>query len=372
MKPLRRFLALLCVILSAGSVRAEEPVRATHNVILVTTDGLRWQEVFRGAEETLLNKENGGVGDVAALKATYWRETPEARREALMPFLWTTIARQGQVFGNADRKSVAQVTNGHNFSYPGYNELFTGIADPRIDSNNKNPNPNVSVFEWLNGRPGFAGNVSAVGSWELYPWILNVERSKLPVNAGWQLIEGSNLSERAALLNRQMSQGVRDWEGCRNDVFTTEIALEHLQRDVPKVLYVGLGDTDEYAHMGRYDQYLHAAHQADAFLKNLWTAIQAHPRYRNSTTLIVTTDHGRGDPPKGWRDHGAKVAGAEKIWIAVIGPDTPALGERSDIAPVTQSQVAATIAHLLGRPDFNAQSPQSAGPITEVLRPVSP
>jgi hypothetical protein len=124
--------------------------------------------------------------------------------------------------------------------------------------------------------------------------------------------------------------------------------------------------------MGRYDQYLHAAHQVDVFLKELWETVQKHPQYKDTTTLIVTTDHGRGDPPRGWRDHGAKVAGSEAIWIAVMGPDTPALGERAKIPAVTQSQVAATIAHLLGETEFNTEIPQAAAHIADVLGTVSP
>ena len=289
-----------------------------------------------------------------------------------MPFLWTTLADKGQIYGNVDRNSPARVTNGLNFSYPGYNELFTGAADPLVDSNDKKPNPNVSVFEWLNRKPNFAGKVSAVGSWDVYPWILNRERSGLNINAGWQQITRPELGAEATLLNRQMAHAVRDWENCRNDVFTTEVLLDVLRHHTPRVLYLGLGDTDEYAHMGRYDQYLHAAHQVDVFLKELWETVQNHPQYKDTTTLIVTTDHGRGDPPRGWRDHGAKVAGSEAIWIAVMGPDTPALGERAKIPAVTQSQVAATIAHLLGETEFNTEIPQAAAHIADVLGTVSP
>jgi len=79
------------------------------------TDGLRWQEVFSGAEVSIMNKKNGKVANEAALKKTYWREAPEARREALMPFLWTVMAKQGQVFGNRDKGSDAFVTMGSSF-----------------------------------------------------------------------------------------------------------------------------------------------------------------------------------------------------------------------------------------------------------------
>jgi hypothetical protein len=33
------------------------PAHKTENVFLITIDGLRWQEVFRGAEEALMTKE---------------------------------------------------------------------------------------------------------------------------------------------------------------------------------------------------------------------------------------------------------------------------------------------------------------------------
>ncbi|WP_406694142.1 alkaline phosphatase family protein [Singulisphaera sp. Ch08] len=339
---------------------------ATRNVVLVTTDGLRWQEVFRGAEESLLNKQDGGVADVDRLRHEYWREGGEARREALMPFLWKTIAREGQIYGNADKGSTARVTNGKNFSYPGYNELLTGSPDPRINSNDKNLNPNVSVLEWLNRKPGYQGKVAAIGSWDLFPYILNVERSGLPVNAGWVALAGQSLTESQTLLNRVMMQSPRLWENCRHDAFTFPVAMETLKRQTPRVLYVSLGDTDEFAHGGRYDHYLRAAHDVDANLKLLWDELQSQPEYKGTTTMIVTTDHGRGDPPRGWRDHGEKTKGSDAIWIAVIGPDTPALGERKDTAVVTQGQVAATLSAFLGE-DYLAAAPGAAPPIAETV-----
>lgn len=82
------------------------------------TDGPRWQEVFSGAEENLMNKQNGKVTDVAALKKSYWRATPADRRLALMPFLWNVIAKRGQIFGNRKLGSDAYVTNGFFFCIP--------------------------------------------------------------------------------------------------------------------------------------------------------------------------------------------------------------------------------------------------------------
>jgi hypothetical protein len=130
--------------------RPAGPSRECHRV---TLDGVRWQEVFGGAALELMTRPHGGVVDSASLAERFWRETTEARRAALLPFLWQTIAIRGQIFGDSTRGSVARVTNGLRCSYPGYNELLAGAGDPRIASNDTVPNPNVTVLEWLNRLP---------------------------------------------------------------------------------------------------------------------------------------------------------------------------------------------------------------------------
>ena len=49
-----------------------------------------------------------------------------------------------------------------------------------------------------------------------------------------------------------------------------------------------------------------------------------------------------------------------------LGPDTPPLGERTHTAPVSQAQIAATVAALLGK-DYRQAVPAAAAPIAEVL-----
>jgi len=126
-------------------------------------DGMRWQEVFGGMTVELLTQKEGGVSDAAKKKSEerFAGATPEDRRAKLLPFIWTVVAKNGQVFGDPSKASDARVTNGMRFSYPGYNEILSGFPDPSIDSNDRKPNPNVTVLEWLNGRPGFNGKVAA-------------------------------------------------------------------------------------------------------------------------------------------------------------------------------------------------------------------
>ena len=339
----------------------------TRNVVLIVSDGLRWQEVFTGADPLLLNEKNGGIWDKEQeLRREFWRADPGERRKALFPFLWTTVAARGQIFGNQTKGSIARVTNGLAFSYPGYNEMLTGHPDPRINSNQFGPNPNPTVFEWLNGLPDLHGRVSVSATWETFKDIFNVRRSNLPLQVGWDLPYRGTLTARQELLNQLYRTTTRlDDEDVYN-AFLQIPLLDSLREQQPRVLFVGYGETDNWGHAGRYDLLLHSAHLFDHFVEELWNTLQGLPAYRDQTTFIITTDHGRGSGPIDWKEHGVEQPGSENIWIAVLGPDTRALGERTHTAQVSQAQIAATVAALLGK-DYRQAVPAAAAPIEDVL-----
>lgn len=356
-------LALLCALATASGA---PPEHKTQNIIFVMSDGLRWQEIFGGADAPLMTKENGGVEDIDALKKAYWRDGAEARREALLPFVWSVIARQGQIYGNRNLGSESFVTNTMNFSYPGYSETLCGFPDPKIDSNDKIPNRNVTVLEWLNRKPAYLGKVAAFGAWDAFPAIINAERAGFPVVAGYDPLTVPPLTPEVKLLNQLKVDEPHSMGSEPADALTFYTALEYLKAHKPRVLYLSLGETDEWAHQGNYTEYLTAAHRADAYLKKLWETVQTMPEYKGRTSLIFSPDHGRGEAPLGWKDHGQKVPDSKYIWMAFLGPDTPALGERSKIGAVTQNQIAATLAALLGE-DYRADVPQAGAPIADVL-----
>ena len=344
-----------------------QSVLRTRNVVLIVSDGLRWQEIFTGADPTLLNESHGGIWDKEQdLRREFWRDDPVERRRALFPFLWNTVAVRGQIFGNQAQGSVARVTNGLAFSYPGYNEMLTGHPDPKIDSNEFGPNPNVSVLEWLNTLPELHGKVSVFATWAVFKDIFNVARSHLPLQVGWDPPYQGELSERQALLNRLYQTTTRLDNEDVYDAFQQVPLLDSFAKQQPQVLFVGYGETDNWAHAGRYDLVLHSAHLFDRFVGELWERLQALPAYRDRTTFIITTDHGRGSGPTEWKEHGVEQKGSENIWIAVLGPDTPSLGERRHVDEVHQAQIAATVAALLGK-DFRQAVPAAAPPISAVL-----
>jgi len=345
----------------ATSPRLTKPATAlkTRAVVLIVLDGFRWQEIFDGPEHALMDAKHGGAQDEAQLRKDFWRDTPEAGRETLMPFLWTVVAKQGQIYGNQHKGSVAQVTNGFKFSYPGYNEMTTGYPNPQINSNEFGPNPNATVFEWLNNKPEFHDQVAIFGTWDTFNDIFRAKQSGLLIRAGWSLPWATELTPREQLLKKLYETSTRVEDDDAPDSFTHEDLLDYLQTHSPRALFVGYGETDDWAHAGKYDLVLQAAHEDDQRIAELWRTMQAKPQYHDQVTFIITCDHGRGSGLKLWRDHDKNIAGAEDIWIAVMGPDTPATGEITNAPRVTQSQIAATIAELLGQ-DYRAAVPQAA------------
>lgn len=364
-------LLLGTAIVSPLRVEAQTKPRVktkTKNVVVITADGMRWQELFRGGKEAYMSREDGGATDPVRLKKDFLRANPEESRRALLPFFWNTIAKRGQIYGNKDTNNVARVANPLRFSYPGYNEILSGRFDPQIDSNDFGPNPNVTVLEWLNRSPEFRGKVSVFGAWYKFADIFNRERSGLFLRSQWEqpVPDGVDLTAREKRLRDLYANTIRVWDNQVYDSFLHAAVMDHVQRAKPRVLFIGYGETDLWAHANRYDQVLRSAHSVDKFIGELWTAMQEMPQYRDSTTFIITTDHGRGTGPKEWKNHGEKVDGSDYTWIAIIGPDTPALGERRGGEPVNQAQIAATVAALLGK-DYNAAMPDTAPPLADAI-----
>ena len=370
MKRIAAMLALPLIALASICAAATAPATAaaplkTRNVVLIVLDGLRWQEVFGGADATLMNEKYGGSWESDALLATrFGNPDLQQRREQLMPFLWKVVAKQGQIYGNQKLGSVAQVSNAYASSYPGYSEMSIGHADPTIIDNAERFNSNLNVFEWLNQQPDLKGRVGIVGSWHLYREIFNTPRGKLFIQAGATPPPMSSPpTPREELLTRLYRTTLALEDGDVTDSFVQVTLLDYLHAAHPRVLFVGYGDTDEWAHSGRYDQLLESAHKSDSFAQELWETMQSMPQYRDQTTFIITTDHGRGSGLVDWKEHGrVEQPGSENIWLGIIGPDTPPLGERHDVPPIQQAQIAATIAALLGA-DFRAAEPRAAAPL---------
>ncbi|MGF2412726.1 hypothetical protein [Ferruginibacter sp.] len=268
-------LAICCFFANQAFSQQEQPP----NIFIITTDGFRWQEIFNGADSSIMDNPRF-VKDTALLKQLYWHNNIDERRKLLMPFVWKTLAKNGSVYGNRNYNNKVSVANPYRFSYAGYNEIFTGYADNAVIANSKKYNRNQTVLDFLNGQPTYKNKVAAFASWNLFEYIFNKKQSTVYLNSGYQTITHDSLTATEILANGVQQNAVNNLQSTRNDMLTFVTAKEYIQTQHPKVVFIGFGETDEYAHSGKYDDYLQAAHLFDEYLAQLWYLVNKDPFYK--------------------------------------------------------------------------------------------
>lgn len=343
--------------LIASSILFAQP-RQTENLIIITLDGFRWQELFTGADSSILF--NSSTIDSATLKA-YWHASQLERRKKLLPFIWEVLGTQGQLYGNREFNNDVNCANPHWFSYPGYSELFTGFVDRRVDSNKKIVNPHSTVLEFIHNIPEYHGKIAAFSTWDVIPYIIRADKVGIVTHYGENITSHDSLNTTVkffGVFHQNMST-----KGAGADASTFHNAFEYLKNERPRVLYISLDETDQHAHGGRYSDYLISANKTDSMIRQLWEWLESEPNYRSKTTMILTTDHGRGKGAKNaWKNHGRLTFGSSQLWMAVIGPDTAPLGEMKNKAQYFQKQLAKTMTSFLGLTYYN-----QAAPVGEII-----
>ena len=318
-------------------------------VVIVVLDGTRWQDVFTGADTALAS-----AAHVPAPSAT-----------ELMPRLHALLEDRGAALGAS---GAAMTASGPNFvSLPGYTEIFSGRRRHRCIDNECAPTKSPTVFDEVRARAGGPGDVAVFSSWD------RIERAATSDAASLVLSSGrSRLSHEALLRDDEATSAWLD-EGrsaaafpgkgdFRPDRFTGGLALRYLETRRPRLLFLGLGEPDEYAHRGDYAGYLDSLRAADAILGDLFALLDRMGPRGEHTTVFVTADHGRAHD---YRVHGGRFPESSRVWLVAAGGDVKARGfvrsERAhhlaDIAPTTR--------RLLGLP---ADPARGAGlPIDELF-----
>ena len=363
-------LATACALLCFLTPLHAAAETANRNIILVTLDGVRIQELFAGMDAQIAATEaDSGAEDIEVTRKRYWRETAQERREALMPFFWKALVPAGMVLGNQALGSKITVRNPMWFSYPGYSEILTGQPQADVLSNDLVRYQHETVLDYIHRTLGLKPTeVAQIGSRDGFKMAASQGDGTFFMNGAYELVPAELSTPEMDMLGALRRQVMEVCEESSNDVLTFRIALAYLKRHQPRVSWLGLGQSDDWAHARRYDRLLDYINLADSLLEELWRTVQSLDQYRDRTTLIITTDHGRGRTPQDWVDHDTGIEGSQDIWIAIIGPDTPALGEVSNHPDVTQSDIAATMLQYLGL-DPNKFNPDAGPPISSSLKP---
>jgi hypothetical protein len=288
------------------------------------------------------------------MRSQLWSDTAAERRKKIFPFFWTVLVRDGQLYGNRTIGNKVDVSNPYNLTCPGFTETLVGYADPAVNSNKKVYNNNTNVLEFIDRQKGLKNQVAVFAMSNLFDYILNKPRTGLMISCDTDKVYRPEREFR--LLNDMSAVAPRPF-GERPDVVTYFEAKEYLTLVHPRVLYLEMGETDDYAHAGSYDFYVSTLHSQEAMIAALWKYIQSIPQYKDKTTLLIACDHGRGDAVKSqWTSHGPSIKDSKDIFILAMGPDTPALGEMGSGPQLYQGQIAATLARFLGL-EFKADHP---------------
>jgi hypothetical protein len=304
--------------------------KRTH-VVLVALDGVRPHEVFHGSDPK--------------------RSDVRMTAVELLPNL-TRLAARGVRLGEPGTKATFEATGPNFISLPGYQELLSGTPST-CKSNDCIDRPAQTLIDrYLDAGAG-QEDLAVVSSWETIERALTERSAEAAfVSVGRNGGSAHHAPEVGERLRTLLEEG-RDGDASpghgdyRPDARTIEVALETLRRREPAFSFVGLGDTDEYAHADNYAGYLAALGAADDMLGELVDLADAWTARGEPTTIVVTTDHGRSE---GFTSHGSDHPESRAIWLVAAGPGLRALrgGQLADVAPAL-----ASIAGLTPKPPLD-------------------
>lgn len=306
--------------------RITSAVRSSHGggapVVIVAIDGVRWQEIFQGTDEAL-----SGADVVPA--------------SAIVPNLHAIANRRGAFVGVPGYGSIS--ASGPNYvSLPGYTELLGGRTSKCTD----NGCPRTSLPSLLDEASSAGAKVAAFSSWDKLDFAATSEPGRFFTSCG-----------------RKGSGALDPWPGhgsYRPDRVTAALALEYLEDEQPDVLFLGLGDTDEYAHRGDYAGYVASLRHADEVVGRIYRVLDRMGARGNTTHVIVTTDHGRAED---FRSHGP-MSEAARVWMLASGPRIKARGAVASPYARRLADIAPTLRVVLGlSPDLS----ESAGSTLDEL-----
>ena len=316
-------------------------------VVFVTIDGARREEVFGGVDRALA--QSHGLRPAEALDA-----------RALVPNLSALRADSGAAFGASALGGEIRASGPNFVSLPGYTELFTGRGPSSCADNSCGAVSEPTLVDDISARFGCLPAAAAVvTSW---PDIGRVAATRPDCTTMSSGRHGGFHLERFRATARDAERFDADSRAdpfpghgdFRPDHLTGARALDYLERHEPRFLFVGLGETDEYAHRDDYRGYLAALTEADRWVGALARSLGRLAERGRRTALFVTADHGRA---RGFTEHGAAYPESADVWLVAAGseiaPRAFSTGERSrrlaDLTP--------TARHLLGlAPDHSERA----------------
>lgn len=222
-----------------------------------------------------------------------WQDFFRRGDEAAFPTFWSRHAKKAAVLGAPESGQPFLASNASLKSLPAYQEMMVG-GPVDCGSNLCGPVAAPTLLDRL-VAVGLGARLAVVGSWGTLAHAPS-PRALPFVDAG--LHPGESRPP---------------WGDARKDRDTWAKALAALEGR-PRFLWISLNDADEWGHRGSRESYLAQLKRYDTWLDELVGKLGQMPGYGERTTIVCTTDHGRGDGDD-WTGHGddlpASAAGVQ-------------------------------------------------------------
>ena len=323
-----------------------------HTVVLVALDGVRWRDVFHGVERELAFRNGMGASELLRPRELAPNLHALADEGAAIGAWGPGIAASGPVF----------------LSVPGYMEMMTGMRETGCFTNGCDQVRVRTIADDFADEPGVRPeDVAVIASWEGIERAASRDASRITISVGRTRGETRSLLRydpvARALLDAGERAGPAPGHGdFRRDQETAAIALHYLRTHRPRFLFVGLGETDEYAHDDDYRGYLRALSRSDNVIGHISAELARYRAEGRKTTLFVTTDHGRAHD---FHHHGADAPESAGVWLVAAGWGIKRQGAVTPPETRYLGDVASTIRALTGLP----QRTTSSEPLAELLHP---
>jgi len=269
----------------------------TENVFIVNIDGMRWQD----------GPATGNVN---------------------VPFLWDSLRPQGALYTEFSNRGITITNAAHSTIVTGVYQLLQNNAACITPIRPREP----TIGEYYRKYAGAPADKAVFISGKNTIW-----RYPVSTYPGF----GHDCAPTIVLSNY-------------SDTVTWDSAQAVIDRSHPKLCYVLFAEVDEAGHSRDTSYYIGSIRRADSLVWLLWQKIQGDSIYRDKTTMIVLTDHGRHDDAHGgWESHGDWCRGCRHVLCLAVGPDI----KRDTLIDLARGQmdIAPTVGYLLGFPTPFAQ-----------------
>ena len=156
--------------------------------------------------------------------------------------------------------------------------------------------------------------VATIASWDKIALAVEHEKGASFVNASIEPLDDGTFDPEVQSINEAQAKDVPPWEDARFDRYTWAHSMHYLQKHRPRFLFISLDDSDEWGHKGEWKRYVSTLRQYDEWIRELIETLKGMGEYGARTTLLVTTDHGRGDGGS-WTDHGWFWPESRFVWL---------------------------------------------------------